>query len=222
MGPARVLIVDDHALMRQGLRALLASVPGVACTVGEASGGEEAVAMAADLAPDVILMDLHMPGTNGIDATRRILATAPNARILVLTMLDDDDSVFAAMRAGARGYLIKGSDAQEVVRAVAAVALDGAIFSPAIARRMMHYFAAIPPAPSPATFPELTEREREILGLIAVGKSNAAIAATLGVSGKTVSNHVSNIFNKLQVVDWAQAALRARAAGLARPTGSDV
>jgi DNA-binding NarL/FixJ family response regulator len=151
---------------------------------------------------------------NGIEATRAILATDPHVAILVLTMLEDDDSVFAAMRAGARGYLLKGADQGEVLRAIAAVASGEAIFSPPIAQRMVQYFANMRPALPSAAFPDLTEREREILALIAVGKSNVEIADALVISQKTVSNHVSNIFNKLQVVDRAQAAIRAREAGL--------
>lgn len=209
----RVLLVDDHPLMRDGIRALLTSLPGMS-VVGEATNGAEAITRALELQPDVILMDLHMPGTNGIDATREILKTSPHIGILVLTMLEDDDSVFSAMRAGARGYLLKGSDQAEVMRAIAAVASGEAIFSPAIATRLMHYFANARPVLPPASFPDLTDREREILGMIGHGKSNAEIAEELVISLKTVSNHVSNIFAKLQVVDRAQAAIRAREAGL--------
>lgn len=211
--PLRILLVDDHPVVRKGLRALLASVPDM-MVVGEATTGEEAVAQAADLQPDIILMDLHMPGLNGIEATRRIVQTDPHIGILVLTMLEDDASVFAAMRAGARGYLLKGADQADVLRAIAAAAHGEAIFSPPIAQRLMQYFANMQPLLPQAAFPNLTEREREILGLIALGKSNAEIAEDLVLSPKTVSNHVSNIFSKLQVVDRAQAVLRARQAGL--------
>ncbi len=209
----RILLVDDHPLVRNGLRALLASVPDMA-VVGEASNGEEAIAQAAELQPDIILMDLHMPGLNGIEATRRIVQVHPHIGILVLTMLEDDASVFAAMRAGARGYLLKGADQADVLRAIGVAAHGEAIFSPPIARRLMQYFENMQPILPPNVFPDLTEREREILGLIARGKSNAEIAGELVLSPKTVSNHVSNIFSKLQVVDRAQAVLRAKQAGL--------
>jgi len=209
----RILLVDDHPLVRNGLRALLASIPELT-VVGEAASGEEAVVRAAELLPDIILMDLHMPGVNGVEATRRILQAQPHMGILVLTMLEDDASVFAAMRAGARGYLLKGADQTEVLRAIGVVAHGEAIFSPPIAQRLMQYFANMQPILPPSAFPDLSEREREILGLIARGKTNAEIAEALVISPKTVSNHVSNIFSKLQVVDRAQAVLRAREAGL--------
>jgi DNA-binding NarL/FixJ family response regulator len=211
--PLRILLVDDHPLVRNGLRALLSSVPDLA-VVGEAANGQEAVKQALELQPDIILMDLHMPELNGVEATRHIVQASPRTGILVLTMLEDDASVFAAMRAGARGYLLKGADQAEVLRAISVVAHGEAIFSPSIARRLMQYFANMQPILPQAAFPDLTEREREILGLIALGKSNAEIAEELVLSPKTVSNHVSNIFSKLQVVDRAQAVLRARQAGL--------
>jgi DNA-binding NarL/FixJ family response regulator len=210
--PLRILLVDDHPLVRSGLRALLSSMPEMT-VIGEATNGEEAITQAAELQPDIILMDLHMPGLNGIEATRRILQASPRVGILVLTMLDDDASVFAAMRAGARGYLLKGADQADVLRAIRVVAHGEAIFSPSIAQRLMQYFANMQPLLPQAAFPDLTEREREILGLIALGKSNAEIAEELVLSPKTVSNHVSNIFSKLQVVDRAQAVLRAKQAG---------
>src|SRR6266487_3343238 len=211
MEPIRVLIADDHLFFRGGLRVLLDSV-GDTEVVGEASTGDEAIAQATTLQPDVILMDLHMPGLNGIEATRRILRTSPHIGILVVTMYEDDDSVFAAMLAGARGYLLKGADQAEMLRAIQAVSRGEAIFSPAIAQRLMHYFALLGSVPQ--AFPELTDREREILALIAQGRSNTEIAGYLVLSAKTVRNHVSNIFNKLQVVDRAQAIIRARDAGL--------
>jgi DNA-binding NarL/FixJ family response regulator len=211
MEPIRILIADDHLFFRGGVRMLLDSVADTE-VVGEASTGDEAVAQATMLQPDVILMDLHMPGLNGIEATRRILRTSPHIGILVVTMYEDDDSVFAAMRAGARGYLLKGADQAEMLRAIQAVSRGEAIFSPAIAQRLMHYFALLGSVPQ--AFPELTDREREILSLIAQGRSNAEIAGYLVLSPKTVRNHVSNIFNKLQVVDRAQAIIRARDAGL--------
>lgn len=209
----RILLVDDHPLVRNGLRALLSSMTEMT-VIGEATNGEEAITQAAELQPDIILMDLHMPGLNGIEATRRILQASPRIGILVLTMLEDDASVFAAMRAGARGYLLKGADQTDVLRAIKVVAHGEAIFSPSIAQRLMQYFANMQPLLPHAAFPDLTEREREILGMIAHGKSNADIAEELVLSPKTVSNHVSNIFSKLQVVDRAQAVLRARQAGL--------
>ena len=191
--------------------AVLDSVEGTE-VVGEASDGDEAVRLAAEVRPDVILMDLNMPNKNGIEATREILAGDPGTGILLVTMLEDDDSVFAAMRAGALGYLLKGAR-QEVLRAIRAVANGEAIFGPGIARRVMGLFSAQRPRP-PQAFPELTEREEGILTLIAGGHDNAEIAARLFLSLKTVQNHVSNIFRKLQVADRVQAALRAREAGL--------
>ncbi|HEY7348628.1 MAG TPA: response regulator transcription factor [Ktedonobacterales bacterium] len=208
----RILIADDHPLFRDGVRTLLQSVQETE-VVGEASTGEEAIAQAAALQPDVILMDLHMPGLNGIEATRAILHTSPHIGILVLTMFEEDDSVFAAMRAGARGYLLKGADQAEILRAIHAVSHGEAIFSPAIAERLTQYFAALGQASLPQAFPELTDREREVLGLLAQGCSNSEIASRLVLSQKTVRNHVSNIFNKLQVADRAQAIIRAREAG---------
>jgi DNA-binding NarL/FixJ family response regulator len=215
MEPIRVLIADDHPIFRDGLRVLLGSVSEIE-VAGEAATGDETIAQAAALQPDVILMDLQMPGCNGIEATRRIVRTSPHIGILVLTMFEDDDSVFAAMRAGARGYLLKGADQAEILRAIQAVSSGEAIFSPAIARRLMHYFATLLSSSTPQAFPELTEREREVLSLIAQGRSNAEIANRLVLSAKTVRNHVSNILNKLQVVDRAQAIIRAREAGLGK------
>ena len=209
----RLLLVDDHPLVREGLRALLTALPDMTI-VGEASDGEEAAKMALELQPDIILMDLHMPKLNGIEATRRIVQASPHIGILVLTMLGDDDSVFGAMRAGARGYLLKGAGKAEVLRAITVVAHGEAIFSPQIAQRLMQYFANMRPVIPEQAFPDLTEREREVLALIVDGKSNAQIADILVLSPKTVSNHISNIFSKLQVVDRAQAVSRARQAGL--------
>jgi DNA-binding NarL/FixJ family response regulator len=210
----RVLIADDHPHFREGLHALLLSAPDLE-VVGEAADGREAVSLAERLQPDVILMDLKMPGTNGIEATRRIVAHSPQVGILVLTMYDDDESVFSAMRAGARGYLLKDADQADLLRAVHAVRRGEAIFSPSVARRLMGYFAALQTAGKGAhAFPELTGRELEVLRLIAEGHSNAAIAARLSLSLKTVQNHISNIFSKLQVADRAQAIVRAREAGL--------
>jgi DNA-binding NarL/FixJ family response regulator len=211
----RLLIADDHAFYREGVRTMLSSVSETE-VIGEAATGDEVIALALNLQPDVILMDLKMPGLNGIEATRRILHSSPRMGVLVITMFEDDDSVFAAMRAGARGYLLKDADQDELLRAVKAVSRGEAIFSPSIAQRLIHYFAALPQTASAIAFPDLTEREREILHLIAQGESNAAIARHLVLSTKTVQNHVSNIFSKLQVADRAQAIVRARDAGLGR------
>ena len=205
----RILIADDNPEFREGLRGLLAGAPDTA-VVGEATSGDQAIALAGRLQPDVVLMDLKMPALNGIEATRRIVSASPHIGVLVVTMFEDDDSVFAAMRAGARGYLLKGALKAETLRAIRAVASGEAIFSPAIARRLMTFFAR----PAAPTLPELTDREREVLTLIAQGRSNQQIAEQLFLSLKTVRNHVSNIFGKLQVVDRAQAVLRAREAGL--------
>jgi DNA-binding NarL/FixJ family response regulator len=217
----RILIADDHPVFRDGLRALLGTVPDCEL-VGEAANGDEAVVLATSLQPDVVLMDIRMPGLDGIEATRRIVHTSPHIAVLVLTMFEDDESVFSAMRAGARGYLLKGADQSEILRAVRAVASGEAIFGPAIARRLMDYFSA-PRVGLPAqAFPELTEREGEVLELIARGRANQEIAHQLFLSPKTVRNHVSNIFSKLQVADRAQAIVRAREAGMGgeRPAGT--
>lgn len=214
MEPIRILIADDSASFRMGLQAMLRSVPEME-VAGEATTGDEAVGLAERLQPDVILMDLQMPGRNGIEATVRILQTSPHIGILVLTMFEDDDSVFAAMCAGARGYLVKGAHKAEILRAIRGVSSGEAIFSPVIARRLMQYFSAARSGAQPAVvLPELTDREREVLELIARYQTNIEIAHRLGVSEKTVRNHVSNIFSKLQVVDRGQAILRAREAGL--------
>jgi DNA-binding NarL/FixJ family response regulator len=205
----RVLLVDDHPMMREGLRALLTTMPGMT-VVGECGEGESAVAMAQELQPTLILMDLNLPKLSGIEATRRITQASPQIAILVLTMLEDDDSVFGAMRAGARGYLLKGAGKEEVIRAINVVAAGEAIFSPPIAQRLVQYFANMRPIIPASAFPELTEREREVLALIVDGKSNPQIAEALSLSPKTVSNHISNIFSKLQVLDRAQAVTRAR------------
>jgi DNA-binding NarL/FixJ family response regulator len=212
----RVLVADDHPLFRDGMHGLLDSVADTE-VVGEAASGEEAVRLAASLQPDVILMDIKMPGMNGLQAMREILHTSPHIAVLVVSMLEDDDSIFAAMRAGARGYLPKGVNQAEVLRAIRAVANGEAIFGPGIAQRLLGFFSAARPAATPRIFPELTERETEILALIAQGQTNEAIAERLVLSLKTVRNHVSNIFSKLQVADRAQAVLRARDAGLGRP-----
>jgi DNA-binding NarL/FixJ family response regulator len=207
----RILIADDHPMFRDGLRAVLDATEAID-VIGTAGTGIEAVELAAALQPDVVIMDIHMPELDGLQATRRIVAESPHIGVLVLTMFGEDESIFQAMRAGARGYLLKGADQSDIVRAVRAVAAGDAIFGPALARRLMGFFdsggggAALP-------FSELTAREREVLELVAKGMSNPEIAKALFVSGKTVRNHVSNIFSKLQVTDRAQAIVRAHEAG---------
>jgi DNA-binding NarL/FixJ family response regulator len=211
--PIRILIADDHQLFRDGLKALLLSAPD-AQIVGEATTGEEVINLASKLQPDVILMDLQMPGVNGIEATRQIIQTNSHLKILMVTMFEDDHSVFAAMRAGAQGYVLKGAKHAEMLRAIRAVSNGEAIFSPSIAARMMDFFANMRPAQLPQSFPELSDREREVLDLIAQDYKNADIAAKLFISPKTARNHVSNILGKLQVADRAEAAARARDAGM--------
>jgi DNA-binding NarL/FixJ family response regulator len=211
--PLQVLVADDHPLFRDGLRTLLASVPD-AELVGEATTGEEAVSLAARLQPDVVLMDVQMPGMGGIEATRRIARDSAHAHVLVVTMFEDDGTIFQAMRAGARGYVLKGANYAEMLRAIRAVGTGEAIFSPKIAVRLMDFFSSIRPTTLPQVFPELSDREREILDLIAQGHKNTDIANRLFLSPKTVRNHVSNILHKLQVTDRTQAIIRAREAGL--------
>ena len=218
MDPLRILVADDHPLFRSGLRALLGAVPDTA-VVGEATAGEEAVALAAELQPDLIVMDLHMPGVSGIDATRRVLDASPHIGVLVVTMFEDDHSVFAAMRAGAKGYMLKDANEEDILHAIRAVGKGEAIFSPAVARRVVDFFTGARRSEAeravPArVFPELTDREREVLDLIAQGLRNPEIAAHLYLSPKTVRNHISSIFAKLQIADRAQAIVRAREAGL--------
>jgi DNA-binding NarL/FixJ family response regulator len=212
-GTTRVLVADDHAAFRAGLRTLLETDREL-IVVGEAETGEIAVAETRRLHPDVVLMDVNMPGLDGVEATRRIVASAPHVAVLMLTMHDDDETVFAAVRAGARGYLLKGARRTDLLRAVRAVAAGEAIFGPAVARRLMAYFARPAPRPDPVAFPELTEREREILDMVAAGRSNSDITAELVLAPKTVRNHVSSIFSKLQVRDRSEAIVRAREAGM--------
>jgi len=222
MEPIQVLIADDHTLFRAGLHALLNLFPDIQ-VVGEASTGEETITKAEALQPDIILMDIQMPGVNGIEATRRIVRTSPKIGIIVVTMFEDDSSVFSAMRAGARGYILKEAGEEEVLRAIRAVAQGEAIFSPAIARRMAYFFQTVSEkkrtrSPEEA-FPELTDREREILEFVAQGLKNPEIAERLVISPKTVRNHISNIFSKLQVADRAGAIIQAREAGLGTDKG---
>jgi DNA-binding NarL/FixJ family response regulator len=209
----RVVIADDHPVVRDGLSALLASVPSVT-VAGVAATGREAVRAAVTLRPDVLIMDIQMPELTGVAAAGEIARVAPGVAVLMLTMFDDDDSVFAAMRAGARGYVLKGAQQDEIVRAIHAVAAGEAIFGPAIARRVLGLVSA--PAASSVPFPDLTSREREVLDLIAAGVRNAEIARQMSIAPKTVANHIAAIFNKLQVADRNQAIVLARDAGLGR------
>jgi DNA-binding NarL/FixJ family response regulator len=211
--PVRVLIADDHALFRSGLKALFGSVADVE-VVGEAATGEDAVELAAEISPDVVLMDLQMPGIGGVEAARRVSSLGPG--VVMVTMFEDDDSVFAAMRAGARGYVLKGADQDEIFKAIHAAADGEAHFGPAIAERLKDFFSAPRPPRPVEAFPELTARETEVLDLIARGMNNPDIARHLHLSPKTVRNHISNVFLKLHVADRANAIVRAREAGMGR------
>ncbi|MDX1435229.1 MAG: response regulator transcription factor [Anaerolineales bacterium] len=213
MEPMQILIADDHPLFRKGMRTLLETVPEFT-VLGEATTGQEAIDLSQSLQPDLVLMDLQMPDGGGLSATRQITESSPRIRVLVVTLFEDDESVFTALQAGARGYILKDAEEGEMLRAIRAVGDGEAIFSPAIATRLIDYFAGSRAARPQEAFPDLTEREREILNLIARGESNPAISERLGISLKTVRNHVANIYNKLQVADRVQAALRARDAGL--------
>ncbi len=208
----RIMIVEDHPLYRKGLRLLLDAVPGFE-VVAEAVDGGQATDLAREYQPDVVLMDLQLPEVGGITATREIVTAVPEAKVLVVTLFQDDDSVFAALRAGARGYILKDSDEDEIIRAVRAVAAGESLFSPAVATRLLSWFSNVRPV-APDAFPGLSVREREILTLLAQGRSNAAIADQLSLSVKTVANNVSVIFSKMQVADRAEAIVRAREAGL--------
>jgi DNA-binding NarL/FixJ family response regulator len=210
-GGVRVLIADDHPVFRDGLGVLLGSLPDIE-VVGSAEDGESAMAAVLELEPDVVLMDLRMPGLNGIEATRRITELDLDVGVIILTMFDDDESVFAAMRAGAQGYVLKEADPDDIRRAILAVADGDAIFGRSVARRVMQYFSRTGAAPR--AFPELTEREVEVLDLVAQGLSNSEITQRLVVSPKTVRNHLTNIFAKLHVADRSEAIVRAREAGL--------
>jgi DNA-binding NarL/FixJ family response regulator len=213
-----VLLVDDHPVVRRGLRALLTSLPGIE-VAGEASSGTDAVREAQLLHADVVVMDLQMPGTDGVTATARITAAVPGSAVLVLTMFDDDESVLSALRAGARGYLLKGSDQEDIAHAVHAVHAGQVVLAPDVAARLVLRLSGAA-ASAPPPFPELTDREREVLDLMAAGENNAAIAAALGVAPKTVGNHVSAVFAKLRLASRAEAIVVARERGLGvRATG---
>jgi DNA-binding NarL/FixJ family response regulator len=216
--PIRILIADDHPLFRAGLRSLLESVPDTE-VVGEATTGPEAVELTRTVTPDIVVMDINMPDLNGIEATRQIVLETKDTHVLVMTMHEDDESVFAALRAGARGYQLKGAAQAETLRAIRAVANGEAILGPAIATRLQRYLTAPPTTDPGDAFPQLTERELDVLNLLAERQSNSEIAGTLFLSQKTVRNYVSSILAKLQVADRAEARLIARAAGLGDPDG---
>jgi DNA-binding NarL/FixJ family response regulator len=210
--PVRIVVADDHPIVRDGVRALVEASPGIEL-IGEATNGDEVIELARQVRPDVVLMDLAMPGRNGIEATREIASNGWASAVLILTMFADDESIFAAMRAGARGYLLKDAGHEEMRRAIEGVGAGEAIFGAGVAQRMVGFFARARDL-GVQPFPELTDREREVLAEIARGASNASIGLHLGISVKTVRNHVSTILSKLMVVDRAQAIVRAREAGL--------
>jgi DNA-binding NarL/FixJ family response regulator len=209
----RVLLADDHPLVRQGLRAVFATTDDIE-VAGEVSDGAEAVRSTVQLSPDVVVMDLQLPGLHGTEATRQILARRPATTVLVLTMFEDDDTVFAAMQAGATGYLVKGADGADIIAAVRVAAAGQPVFGAALAGRLRRWFATPPPRDTP--FPQLTERELQILDYLATGMSNADIGRLLHLSAKTIANNVSTILGKLHVSQRAQAIVQARRAGLGR------
>jgi len=217
MDTIRLLVADDHALFREGLQALFSTTPGIEI-VGEAASGEEAVALAEELLPDIILMDINMPDVDGIQATRQVLRSNPTVGVIMVTMLEEDAALFSAMRAGARGYVLKGAHHEELLQTVRAVANGQVLFGPSTASRIVGFFQDIETDLKPTlpkeTFPELTPREMEVLHLIAQGANNNRIAAELVITDKTVRNHITSIFGKLQVADRAQAIVKARDAGL--------
>ncbi|MBY9073800.1 response regulator transcription factor [Nocardioides sp. WL0053] len=213
--PIGVLVVDDHPVFREGFAALLASIDEVR-VVGTAATGVEALGAVERLAPQVVVMDVQMPEMDGIEATRRLVAEHPHVGVVVLTMSEEDGTVFDAVRAGARGYLLKGAEPAEVVRAISTVAAGGVVFGAVLAGRIAEFFARAPEPSATTAFPTLTAREREVLDLVAAGLSNAQIAARLFLSQKTVRNHVHAVLTKLQAADRAEAIVRARDAGLGR------
>ena len=216
--PIRIVVADDHPVVRGGLVAMLRTIPGLD-VVGEASDGDAAVHAVLEYRPDVILMDVRMPGKDGIEATRQIRELVPDCRVLMVTMYDDDATVFTAMQAGAQGYLLKDAEQDDIVRAVHGVVAGEAIFGPGVAARVLAYFSDPPRAvAAESPFPELTDRERDVLDLLAQGRRNADIAAQLYLSPKTVSNHLTVIFTKLQVAGRGEAIVRAREGGLGTPT----
>ena len=209
----RVLLVDDHPLFLDGVRAALSGADGLD-VVGEAHDVASALALVSELRPDVVLMDLNLPDGSGIDATREVLRSSPETRVLVMTMADEDDAVVAAMRAGARGYVVKGAGRAELIQSVQTAAAGGAVFSASVADRLVDYFAGLAAHPGREVFPRLSDREREVLELVARGHDNRRIARELFISDKTVRNHVSSLFTKLEVPDRAEAIRRARRAGM--------
>ncbi len=215
METVRIVMADDQAIIRSGLRRLLEATTDVEI-IGEATNGAEVIELTATRQPDVILMDLRMPVVNGIEATRRIHRAHPHIGILILTIFDDDTSVFPAIRAGARGYLLKDADQSELLYAIRTVAQGGAIFSPGIAHRVLRYLADSPANISAQAFDALTNRERDILNLIARGATNAEIGEQLGLSPKTIANNVSNVLLKVQAADRAKLMVMALEAGLGR------
>ncbi len=213
--PVRVVVVDDHRIVREGLVALLDALPGLE-VAGSAADGQEALDVVADTGPDVVVMDIQMPHLDGVEATRRIAASHPDVRVVMLTMNDDDETIMSAIRAGACGYLLKGAGATEVSRAIQAAASGGMVFGASLAARVATFFSAPRPVTDATPFPELSEREREVLDLLAAGRPNHEIARSLYVSDKTVRNVVSSIYTKLHAADRADAIIKARDAGLGR------